>query len=530
MPQKFQSPFPVQLAIQGGGAKLCALVAAMDAIQSLQRQGLIAVRRIAGTSAGAIVGALFAANIDMGVVREHLRGISADNLARYFPPPGLNVLTRLGRGRPLWKPDFIISELQRFLEKDARVFTFRDIEEKNGTQLLVVAANLTESRKVVHREADGKVVDALLDSCGLPFCFRTWSKSGGAVIVDGGVCENLPSDELTQYPSSDGLIIGITFDPTRGRAPTSLANFSMALLDTAMNNSMSKAKLRLGSDSICSIPTDIGTFDFEFAIKHGLADPHYGQVRNFVDKFFRGHISSGVKKTQIVSRQGSVEPTKLMSTLGEVYQKQHESSRLQYNFCSLVLQANSLADNETEDFITYRMEFHTLEEPIYCHAVFLSEIEDPIIFGRSELTVLDPDGMPVEMLKIPIHYEDEPHDRLLLFFLPPLEPHTGPYTMEVKDIIQDAVRPLRETGRDRLVFAPLRAAGDIKQIDLVLLWPAASGKADMVPHNGLGKGHDMSRADLMRYNTQVGFNAVGRIGLDVSPETEFGVELRFLQS
>ncbi len=61
---------PIQLVIQGGGAKITHLVAALEAVQSLQREGVLRVTRIAGTSAGAIAGALFAAGVDMQRARD----------------------------------------------------------------------------------------------------------------------------------------------------------------------------------------------------------------------------------------------------------------------------------------------------------------------------------------------------------------------------------------------------------------------------------------------------------------------------
>ena len=60
---------PVQLAFQGGGAKVVALLAAAEAIQDACRQNLISVSRVSGTSAGSIVACLLAGEINIGEVR-----------------------------------------------------------------------------------------------------------------------------------------------------------------------------------------------------------------------------------------------------------------------------------------------------------------------------------------------------------------------------------------------------------------------------------------------------------------------------
>src|SRR5687768_14248850 len=94
---------PIQLAIQGGGAKITYLIAALEAVQQLQRQGVLRVTRIAGTSAGAIAGALFAAGVDLQRVHDVFESERA-GLLQAFPPTGSPfrsawcLLTR----RPYW--------------------------------------------------------------------------------------------------------------------------------------------------------------------------------------------------------------------------------------------------------------------------------------------------------------------------------------------------------------------------------------------------------------------------------------------
>ncbi len=114
-----QTPFEIQLAIQGGGAKICTLIAALDAVQSLQKEGVLKVKRIAGTSAGAIVGCLFAADIRMEDVRERLRQIPPEKFSELFPPPSAWSIGwgLIKRGRPLWSTDFIKEHLRYFFDK-----------------------------------------------------------------------------------------------------------------------------------------------------------------------------------------------------------------------------------------------------------------------------------------------------------------------------------------------------------------------------------------------------------------------------
>ena len=525
-------PLSVQLAIQGGGAKICLLLAAMEALQSLEANNILKVTRVAGTSAGAIVGCLFAANVDMKLVRQRLKGFSPQQLAKMFPAPGLNIVTRLCRGLPLWKTEMLASELRQYFE-DQSVHTLGELAAKKGVEALVVAANLTESRKVVYREPTKDIVEALLDSCGLPYCFRTWSKSGSPTIVDGGICENLPSDELEQYEAQDGPVVGISFDPVRGRTPNTFKDFSIALLDTAMNNSMARAKLRLGANRVFSIKTEIGTFDFEEAIERGL-DTDYELIKDRAHEWFKEFAASKHKKQHIIGDVWKDQNISIMNKLSEIYVGQHKLQKLDYRHCSFVVQANCLAgEGAPPDNVTYSVSFRSLNNPVYCHGIQLSETEHERAVDQTEFSVFDDaTGNTINTRSMPMREPSRPTGRgLLLFFLPVLPINSGPYTIQVRDVVLDFMEPLRETYKDELVVAPLRAASSIGKIDLVLHWPKDKGTVLMMPKESASVGRKMNAGELSRFAPpQVGFLTIGWTGENVDPDREFGVDLVFKPS
>src|SRR5436190_18430396 len=93
---------PIQLAIQGGGAKITYLLAALESVQSFEREGLLRVTRIAGTSAGAIAGALYRAGVDMRRARDAFES-DRDQLLLAFPAAGVTRCAwQLLRRQPLW--------------------------------------------------------------------------------------------------------------------------------------------------------------------------------------------------------------------------------------------------------------------------------------------------------------------------------------------------------------------------------------------------------------------------------------------
>ncbi|MGN7479339.1 patatin-like phospholipase family protein [Solibacillus silvestris] len=183
----------------GGGIKGFAYV---GALQALEERG-IKFKRVAGTSAGAILAAFIAA----GFTAQELEDIFDDlNLKVLLDPPKIwigkpflkwiNLYIRFGmyRGKSLEK---------WFHQKLATkgIYTFGDLPPG---ALKLVASDLTNGKIIVlpddlkNYDIDGNkfpISRALRMSCGLPFFFEpVYLKNGKreCVVVDGGVLSNFP--------------------------------------------------------------------------------------------------------------------------------------------------------------------------------------------------------------------------------------------------------------------------------------------------------------------------------------------------
>lgn len=143
----------------------------------------------------------------------------------------------------IWSTDPLRRCLQD-LFKLVNVVTFADLK----IPVIVVASDLVNGSK--KEFSSGDLVNALLHSSTLPYCFRVWNSGGNnnPVFGDGGVCENLPSEILEPFEAqAQGTVVALSFKPEPAqRPPSDIKQFSLALLDTAISNSMSRAKLRLG--------------------------------------------------------------------------------------------------------------------------------------------------------------------------------------------------------------------------------------------------------------------------------------------
>jgi len=183
----------------GGGLKGFALVGAYQVLEAENFR----FKRVAGTSAGAILAAFIAAGYSGNEIQTMLEELDVPSLLdprrTILPFPFMkwvNVYHHLGlyKGKALEKWFF-----QKLAAKG--VYTFGDLPRDS---LKLVASDLTNGRMIVlpddlqKYDIDAKnfsVASALRMSCGIPFFFEPVTLKtgkGDSVIVDGGVLSNFP--------------------------------------------------------------------------------------------------------------------------------------------------------------------------------------------------------------------------------------------------------------------------------------------------------------------------------------------------
>lgn len=195
----------------GGGVKGFAYIGAME---ELERAG-ISFRRVAGTSAGAIVATFIAAGINSDEMKSYLGELNQELLRdehRLVQKLPLLKWLRLYKRLGLYKGALLDRWLAHKLAQKG-IFTFADLEP--GI-LKIVASDLTNGEIVVLPDDLGKygldantfsVAQAIRMSCSLPFfyepvCLNCNGKR--ALIVDGGVLSNFPlwlfKESVTERP------------------------------------------------------------------------------------------------------------------------------------------------------------------------------------------------------------------------------------------------------------------------------------------------------------------------------------------
>ncbi|WP_273565712.1 patatin-like phospholipase family protein [Maribacter halichondriae] len=174
----------IGLVLSGGGARG---IAHIGAIKALEEHGIYP-SHIAGTSAGAVVGALYAG------------GCSWEEMLDFFKTTQIFSLNKYARNKPgLVDTDKFYDQFKSYLPKDS----FETLQKP----LYITATNLLDGTlKVFHR---GELIRPVLASAAVPGIFAPVKIKNG-YYVDGGALNNFPVDLIQMYCDR---IVGVYVNP-----------------------------------------------------------------------------------------------------------------------------------------------------------------------------------------------------------------------------------------------------------------------------------------------------------------------------
>lgn len=212
----------VGLAMGGGGARGLAHIGVLKALQEEN----VPVDMIAGTSIGALIGALFAA------------GISTAEMEEMSSEVGWSALTNYSR---LSLIRLLVLE-QQLSTRNMEVYLRRRIGDRRFDQLNIpftcVATDLQTGERVVFRE--GPVALAARASSTIPGLFEP-VLFRHRYLVDGGLVNNIPTDLVAEMGAALIVAVDVTADFSRFQPRNILATLNQAIY--IQGESLSKAEL-----------------------------------------------------------------------------------------------------------------------------------------------------------------------------------------------------------------------------------------------------------------------------------------------
>ncbi|GAB1445906.1 patatin-like phospholipase family protein [Flammeovirgaceae bacterium] len=248
----------IGLALSGGGARGIAHIGVLKALEEMG----ITISILSGTSAGSIVGALYAYGYSPDKIFEIVKNVS---------------IFRSVRPAWAWSGLLTMDGLKELL--------FHSIPE-NSFDILKIPLRIaaTEIRKgEVYYFDEGELIPAIVSSCSIPAVFNPVHYNGG-LFVDGGLCDNLPSKAIA---ASCDFVIGSHCNPISN-------NFDAKNLKVVVERSLLMAINGNTSQSkaICDVviePKELNQFSsFEMARAKEIFDIGYHYtIESFSKKDFQ---------------------------------------------------------------------------------------------------------------------------------------------------------------------------------------------------------------------------------------------------
>jgi NTE family protein len=302
------------LVLEGGGVKGIALVGAVDVLEEHGYE----VQRVAGTSAGSIVGALVAAGLSAAERRELM--LSVDYGA--FKDKGL--IDRLPGGKLIsllteqgvYEGNYLRTWLgERLAERGVRTFADLQVVDTGAapsagypSRLLVMASDITNGRlrclptdyPAIGLDAPGDVpvADAVRASMSIPFFYepvRLRGEDGSTtVLVDGGMLSNFP---VAVFDRKDGRAprwptFGIKLSARAGSQARAVKDFGVSSMVTAMISTMTGFfdSMHLDDPSVIARTVFVDTFQVkatDFDLDDATRDRLYESGRTSAAKFLQ---------------------------------------------------------------------------------------------------------------------------------------------------------------------------------------------------------------------------------------------------
>ncbi len=368
----------INVAFQGGGAKLISLIAAAHAIADLERNGELKVKAVSGSSAGSIAAFLLAAGADFDKLRDAIRK-SDKHIQKHFPKltnSGLYRRTMMFSlfGRPIYSEkrfNEIVSDILMKIDID----TSKSIKDYvNEKRLYIISSDIYEAKSVA-ASSDEVILNVLRASCAIPIVFASFNQVGGGQSADGGIFDNMPTDILMSDRGENTPVFAIGFKPEQLTPATSPLSYIYTIASSSIYYRVAQSRRMIGDDMVLDLETSLTTLDFCKIVSVGV-DQEYRSIKEQTAFFFKPWLGGSGKFSDPMSRDKGHSPyLRLRKT--ELAIMEYVEGRLHETPCK-------------NEYLKMRVNAHCLSNP---------SLADEIII---EQLVVFPEGHHVPAISLPM--------------------------------------------------------------------------------------------------------------------------------
>ena len=222
----------VGLALSGGAVRGAAQIGAIAVLE----ENDIPIEIVAGTSAGAAVGALYAAGLSSEQMLDFMQQLSWPRTTRFVGTKQLGF--------------FATNPFQDRLRDAIEAVTFDELDRP----LIVVACDVLTGARVLISE--GEVTTAVAASTAIPGLFVP-VEDGDTLLIDGGAIDNYPVTVPYEFGANTVIGIDIGARP-HDRKPRNAAEVLLAYMEVKSRST----GVRVADVDIVPDVRDFSSFDF----------------------------------------------------------------------------------------------------------------------------------------------------------------------------------------------------------------------------------------------------------------------------
>ncbi|HRZ85289.1 MAG TPA: patatin-like phospholipase family protein [Candidatus Paceibacterota bacterium] len=236
----------ITVVLSGGGAKGLAHIGVLEILD----ENKIPIKKIVGTSAGALIGGMYCAGKLNEAKEMFLNLKKKDVFKMLFSLPSYHYMFNSRR----------VDEKLKDFTKDLNI-------EDLKTDFIAVGFNLSEQKKIIFNK--GSLFNAIRSSISIPGFFEPF-KLGESLIVDGGVSDILPVSIARKYDKK-GKIIAVNVEANHTKELKNFSFFNVANYSNYFQNSLLSKFQEEGADVVIRPHVKVSTFDF-YEAKHLIAE------------------------------------------------------------------------------------------------------------------------------------------------------------------------------------------------------------------------------------------------------------------